>query len=328
MTSSVFSKAKPHRQVQMVVTRFERLTRRISLSGLMSGHKASEALAEGRVKVDRVVATANFKVFSEASVSVDGFEVPPPAPAPKLWVMNKPKKVLCSNAEKEGVETLRSTMRSWDAKTVQRMGRAQAQGMEKQTLEGQNFIIVGGLPYMADGLVLLTNDGHFADSLMRPDSRILSVYDVKVSGDPPVDLLHNWRKSKGTRAGGVNFGQVFCSITSRTSAATRLRIRYVETSERPLEMLLEKAKLRVNRVRRHGFGPYLLPDIPDQGLMQVAVHKSLMSCVPKADMRQALVPTRGGILTEEGRIVTVGLQDSAVIDSTSDEETETRSEPP
>merc|ERR1711981_488005 len=123
------------------------------------------------------------------------------------------------------------------AKTVKRMGRAQAEGLEKDTLQDKHFIIVCGLAYNADGLVLMTNDGLFSDALLRPESRILSVFDVKVAGDPPVDVLHAWRRSKGSRAGGVNFGQVFTSITSRTSAATRLRVRYVETADRPIEML-------------------------------------------------------------------------------------------
>lgn len=307
-----------HRQMQMVVTRFERLTRRISLAGLMSGHKAAEALEQGRVKVDNCVATANFKVFNEAHVTVDGREVPRPAPAPKIWGLFKPKKILCTSEEKEGVETLRTLIRRWDEKTVKKMGAAQAEGLERDTLQDKHFIVVCGLAFNADGLVLLTNDGLFADAVLRPEARILSIYDVKVAGDPPVDLLHAWRK--GARAGGVNYGQVFVSITSRTQSATRLRVRYVETPERPLDMLLERAKLRVNRVQRHGFGPYMLPQISDSGVVELPMHPSLFDFVPKADMRQVLVPTRGGILGADGRISAVGLRESVVPDTSSTQE--------
>lgn len=309
-----------HRQMQMVVTRFERLTRRISLAGLMSGHKAAEALEQGRVKVDNCVATANFKVFNEAYVTVDGYEVPPPAPSPKLWGLYKPKKTLCTTEEKEGVNTLRSLIRTWDEKTVKKMGRSQTEGLDKDTLQDKHFIVLCGLAFNADGLVILTNDGLFADALFRQEARLLSIYDVKVAGDPPVDLLHNWRKAKGTRAGGVNYGQVFVSITSRTSTATRLRVRYVETPERPLDMLLDRAKLRVNRVRRYGFGPYLLPQISESGVVELPVHSSLFDFVPKADMRQVLVPTRGGILGPDGRLSSVGLRDSFVPDSSATQE--------
>lgn len=302
----------PHRQMQMVVTRFERLTRRISLSGLMSGHKAGEAIAEGRVKVDNNVATANFKVFNEALVTLDSYVVPPPDPAPKVWALYKPKKVLCSADEVQDKQTLRSLMRGWDEKTTKKMGRAQAVGLPGETIQDKHFIIVCGLSVQSDGLVVMTNDGLFAEALGRPESNILSVFDVKIAGDPPVYTLHSWRKS--AHAGGINFGQVFASITTRTGTNTRLRIRYVETPERPLELLLEKAKMRVSRIRRVGFGPYFTSQLPDQGLVSVGVDPSLFPFVPKADMRQALVPTRGGILTEDGRIASVGLKDSAIVD--------------
>lgn len=303
--------ANGQRQMQMLVTRFERLSRRISLAGLMSGHKAVEAIEAGRVRVDGKVASSNFKVFAEAAVTVDGQGIPPPEPQPRLWGLFKPRKVLCQDAERPGEATLRSFMRKWRDKEVKFTGKAQAVGLDDECLDDKHFVIVCGLAYGADGLVLLTNDGLFAKALTSTDSRILTVYDVKISGDPNVQLLHDWRK--GARAGGIDFGRVFCSITKRNGATTRLKVRLVESPERPLDLLFERARMRVNRLQRHSFGPYLVTQLPKDRVIRLPVHSSIQHLCPVADMRQALVPCRGGILSSEGKIRSVGLADSAIV---------------
>ncbi|CAE8611690.1 unnamed protein product [Polarella glacialis] len=298
------------RSMQMLVTRFERLSRRIGLAGLASGHKATEAIAQGRVRVDGQIASSNFKVFSEAYVTLDGYEVPPPNPEPKLWAMFKPRKVMCEGIEREGTESLRSRMRRWYDKEVNRTGAAQATGLDEESLMQKHFVVVCGLPYFADGLVLLTNDGIFSEALQSEESNILSAFDVKIQGDPPVDLLHSWRR--GARANGVDYGRVFCSITRRNGATTRLRVRLVESPDRPVDMLLQSVRMRVNQVRRYSFGPYVVTDLPDDRVTRIPIHKSIKHLIPVADMRQALVPARGVLLNEDGALRQSGLENSAI----------------
>lgn len=299
-----------HKQMQMLVTRFERLSRRISLAGLMSGHKAVEAISAGRVKVDGAVARGNFKVFAEATVTVDGSEAPAPRPKPRLWGMIKPRKVMCSDIEQEGTVTLRSLLRTRYEHEVAWTGNSRSIGLDGETLWNKHFIVVSGLAFMSDGLLLITNDGIFAEVLRDVSSKIITAYDVKISGDPPVELLHEWRRK--ARAGGVDFGQVFCSITKRTGATTKLRVNFVETPERPLEMLLELSKMKVIACRRHAFGTYRGSQLPKDRLIELPIDSSLMHLCPKADMRQVLVPTHGGILSSEGLMQEAVLRGSVV----------------
>jgi len=312
--------AQPQRQMQMLVTRFERLSRRISLAGLASGKQAVQAITAGRVKVDGKVATSNFKVFAEANVTLDDAEAPPPGPRPKLWGLFKPRNVLCQDAEKEGEKTLRSLMRGWRNREVKSIGVTMAEGIDDECLDDKHFVIVSGLAYHADGLVLLTNDGLFAEALQKAQNRILTAYDVKIAGDPPIDVLHSWRKK--ARVGPIDFGQVFCSITKRNGSTTRLRVRLVESPERPLELLFERARMRIYRMRRHAFGPYIVGDIPPDRCVPLSVHRDLMALCPQADVRQALVPVQGGILNEEGKIRSVSLENSAIWPAAGHEETE------
>lgn len=304
------------RQMQMVVTRFERISRRISLSGLMSGHKAETAIAEGRVQVDGKRISDNFKVFSEARVTVDGIDVPPPGPLPKLWGMRKPRNVLCQLGNEEGQRSLRSMMRQWREWENKLNGDAQSIGLAAQSLEDKNFVVINGLPYAGDGLVLMTNDGIFADALSDVENRILSVYDLKIAADPPVELMHKWR-TIGARAEGRNFGRVFTSITKRSVSATWLRLRFVEGPDRPVELLLDRARLRVHRLRRYAFGPYVATNLPERRVVPLPIVDSLRPLVPKADMRQTLIRCPGGVLDQDGRLRDVRLEDSAVLSSAS-----------
>lgn len=307
---AVAGRSGSHKQMQMLVTRFERLSRRISLAGLMSGHKAVDAISAGRVKVDGAVARGNFKVFAEATVTVDGCEAPPPRPRPRLWGLLKPRKVLCSDIEQEGVVSLRSLLRTRHEHEVNWTGNARSIGLEDETLMNRHFIVVSGLAFMSDGLLLLTNDGNFAETLRSISSKIITAYDIKISGDPPVELLHAWRRK--ARAGGVDFGQVFCSIIKRTGTTTKLRVHYVETPERPLELLLEKAKMRLIACGRYSFGPYRSTELPKDRCIELPVHSSLMHLCPVADMRQVLVPSRGGILSTEGLMQEMMLRESFI----------------
>merc|ERR1712008_483674 len=161
-------------------------------------------------------------------------------------------------------------------------------------------------------------DGLFAEALQNIQNRILTAYDVKIAGDPPIDLLHSWRKK--ARVGGIDYGQVFCSITKRNGSTTRLRVRLVESPERPLDLLFERARMRIYRMRRHAFGPYILGDVPKDRCVPLGVHRDLLALCPQVDVRQALVPVRGGILTEEGKIRSVRLENSVIWPSDGHEE--------
>mmetsp|Transcript_66993 Transcript_66993/g.139883 ORF Transcript_66993/g.139883 Transcript_66993/m.139883 type:complete len:160 (+) Transcript_66993:473-952(+) len=71
--------------------------------------------------------------------------------------------------------------------------------------------------------------------------------------------------------------------------------------------------MEVIALRRYAFGPYLCTDLPLDRLMEVAIHKSIRNLVPQADMRQALVPVRGSVVTPEGALRDVQLGNSAAL---------------
>src|SRR5208283_5531974 len=59
---------------------------------------------------------------------------------------------------------------------------------------GARVYPVGRLDYASEGLLLLTNDGEFANRLMKAASHVPKTYMVKVAGNPPGEGLERLRE--------------------------------------------------------------------------------------------------------------------------------------
>ena len=83
----------------------ERLQKIIAASGVTSRRKAEELIVQGRVKVDgEVITQLGYQARKGASIEVDG---KPILKENKVYyVMNKPKKTLCTLNDERGRETV------------------------------------------------------------------------------------------------------------------------------------------------------------------------------------------------------------------------------
>eukprot|EP00397_Hematodinium_sp_SG-2012_P053946 GEMP01064739.1.p1 GENE.GEMP01064739.1~~GEMP01064739.1.p1 ORF type:complete len:166 (+),score=47.29 GEMP01064739.1:245-742(+) len=134
-------------RLQMVRTKFERLAKRLSLSGLVSRHEAEQALREGHVHVNGVVATTNFEVPDVAEVHLHGKLIPPPVI--RLWAFNKPRRVLCHMGEKEGIATLTTLFAKWFNIERERVGKTIIESVGFDDRELRHFNIGTWLEYAA-----------------------------------------------------------------------------------------------------------------------------------------------------------------------------------
>ena len=55
----------------------------------------------------------------------------------------------------DGVVTIRSLLRSWKVREQKFLGDAVTMGLEEESLGDRHFLIACGLPFAADGLVLV-----------------------------------------------------------------------------------------------------------------------------------------------------------------------------
>ena len=117
-------------------------------------------ILEGLVKVNGVRATLGMKADLERDhIKVRGKLIG--APQTMVYLMfNKPVNCLTSSGESEGRPTVKDYLK-----------RVKAQ-----------VFPVGRLDFNSEGLLLLTNDGDFAQAVLHPGNKIPKTYRVKIDG--------------------------------------------------------------------------------------------------------------------------------------------------
>lgn len=139
----------------------ERLQKIISASGLMSRRAAEELIAAGKVRVNGVTAALGDKV--EAGVDkilVDGKALP--SVGEKLYIMlNKPRGYVTTLSDEKGRKNVTELIKEL----------------------GTRLYPVGRLDMYSEGLLLMTNDGDFANRLMHPSHEIDKCYHTWVKGE-------------------------------------------------------------------------------------------------------------------------------------------------
>jgi 23S rRNA pseudouridine2605 synthase len=144
----------------------ERLQKIISTAGVASRRKAEELMAAGQVTVNGAVVT---EMGAKADLETDHIKVNGKLlhpPKHKVYiVVYKPVACVTTLSDPEGRDTVMDLLR----------------GVKERVYP------VGRLDYHSEGLLILTNDGDFANKLTARESHIPKTYLVKVTGtlSPP-----------------------------------------------------------------------------------------------------------------------------------------------
>lgn len=138
-----------------------RLQKLLAQSGVASRRRCEELMLEGQVEVDgEVVTRLGTKVDpTTAVIRVQGKRLPPISPHVYL-VLNKPRGVVSAMSDPHGRRTL---------------GDVVADRPER-------LFHVGRLDTDTSGLILLTNDGDFAQKVAHPSFEIEKTYVAEVTG--------------------------------------------------------------------------------------------------------------------------------------------------
>lgn len=158
-----------------------RLNKFISESGITSRRKAEELILQGRVEVNnKTITTLAFEVNPEKDiVTLDGERI---KPKKKLYfLLNKPTGYISTTDDEKGRRTVLDLIPVRD-----------------------KLFPVGRLDADTTGVLLLTNDGDFANLLLHPSNKIIRVYEAKLDkelDDKDADrlikgILLDKRKSK------------------------------------------------------------------------------------------------------------------------------------
>src|SRR3954465_3099799 len=138
-----------------------RLQKLLAQSGVASRRKCEELMLAGEVEVDgEVVTRLGTKVDPTTAVIRVSGKRPPPISAHVYLVLNKPRGVVSTMSDPEG----RRTLSDFVADRPERLFH------------------VGRLDTDTEGLILLTNDGDFAQRLAHPSYEVEKTYVAEVSG--------------------------------------------------------------------------------------------------------------------------------------------------
>ena len=216
----------------------ERLQKIISASGLMSRRAAEELIAAGKVSVNGVTAALGDK--AEAGVDqilVDGKALP--SAGEKLYIMlNKPRGYVTTLSDEKGRKNVTELIKEL----------------------GTRLYPVGRLDMYSEGLLLMTNDGDFANRLMHPSHEIDKCYHTWVKGEDmgwAVELLRCPMEIDGyvTRPAQVD-------ILELRGEEALLSVTIHEGRNRQVRKMCEAAGLRVTRLMRVSEGGVKLGDLP------------------------------------------------------------------
>lgn len=219
---------------------FVRLQKYIADSGVTSRRKAEELILKGRVKVNGItVTTLGSKVDPSRDVVQVDHKFINPEKVEKLYiVMNKPRGVITSVSDPEGRETVLDLLKHIP----------------------QRIFPVGRLDYLSEGLLLLTNDGHFANMIMHPRHEVVKVYEVKVFGVVTEKILADL--SRGVRQSDGLLKPINVRVIGQLKNKTWLEFKLAEGKNREVRRLCEAVGLTVDKLRRIAIAGLTIEKLP------------------------------------------------------------------
>ncbi|MFU0791575.1 pseudouridine synthase [Virgibacillus proomii] len=209
----------------------ERLQKVIAQSGITSRRKAEQLILDGKVKVNnKVITKLGTKVHLEDRIEVDG--VPLEKEAPVYYLLYKPRGVISSVKDDKGRKVVTDLL---------------------DEIEERVFP-VGRLDYDTSGILILTNDGEFANLLMHPRFQIDKVYVAKIKGIPDKAKLAQLRK--GVHSGDDLLKAIDYRVLKidKQKNHTILQLTLREGKNRHVRRMMEGLGYPVVKLKRERYG--------------------------------------------------------------------------
>lgn len=210
--------------------RGERLQKVLAARGVASRRAAEELISEGRVVVDgTVVRELGTRVRPDARIAVDGRDVPPPRPR-RYVAVNKPVGVVSAARDPQGRRTVTAL--------VPDRGR---------------LYPVGRLDVDSAGLLLLTDDGAWAERVLHPRYGVEREYEVVVRGRVGPEALARLGDGVRLEEGVSRFRSV--RVVRLSERGSLLRVVLTQGWKRQVRRTLGAIGLRVASLSRVRIGP-------------------------------------------------------------------------
>ncbi len=210
----------------------ERLQKFLSECSVASRRKSEELIRQGKVRVNGKVAQIGDKVDTKKDeVTVNGKKVT--VVKKKYYIMlNKPRGYVTTMSDELGRKCVKEL--------VEDVGAA--------------VYPVGRLDRDSEGLLLLTNDGEFANAVMHPRKHVPKTYRVTVRSninDAQVEKLENGVDIDGD---GRDTLPASVKIIEKSAERSVFEITIFEGRNRQIRKMCEQVSLDVIRLKRNAVG--------------------------------------------------------------------------
>lgn len=205
---------------------------------MASRRKSEELIAQGRVKVNGRIAAIGESVDPRRdTVTVGGRRVGG-APAKRYIMLNKPRGYTTTMEDELGRRCVADLVA--DAKT--------------------RLYPVGRLDRDSEGLLIMTNDGGYANRIMHPSGNIYKVYRVTVL--PPVTEEQIAHLENGVVIDGRMTSRAYADILVQEPSRVVLKIAICEGRNRQIRKMCDEVGLTVRRLKRTAIGGLSLGMLP------------------------------------------------------------------
>ncbi len=210
----------------------ERLQKFLSECSVASRRKSEELIKAGKVKVNGRVAQIGDKVDTKKdTVTVNGKKVI--AVKQKYYIMlNKPRGYVTTMSDELG--------RKCVAELVQDVGAV--------------VYPVGRLDRDSEGLLLLTNDGAFANAVMHPRKHVPKTYRVTVRSNINDEQVAKLETGIDIEGDGRDTLPASVRIIEKSAGRSVFEITIYEGRNRQIRKMCESVSLEVIRLKRNAVG--------------------------------------------------------------------------
>lgn len=201
-----------------------RLNKYISEAGICSRRKADELIASGRISVNsEIITELGFKINPEKDiVALDGEKIHNEKKV--YFVLNKPAGYICTSSDEKGRKKVIDLIKV-----------------------KQRIFSVGRLDRDTTGVLILTNDGEFANLLTHPKNEVLREYLVTL--DKNIDF----EKLRKIKVIELDDGPVKIISIKETKSPNEVIIKLNEGRNHIVKRLFNELGFRVKKLHRISF---------------------------------------------------------------------------
>ncbi len=214
-----------------------RIQKALSDAGITSRRAAERLIEQGRIKVNGRLCEIGQQIDpTRDSVMIDGKTVELAVKGRKKWyiALNKPRGYVTTMSDELGRRCVTELVRDIP----------------------DRIYPIGRLDRNSEGLLLMTNDGEFANMVMHPRGGIEKTYRVTVQSEVTEEQLV--KLASGVELDGVTTLPAIVNVIAKEEGRTVLLMTIREGKNRQIRRMCEDVGLEVARLKRVVEGPVRL----------------------------------------------------------------------